>query len=138
MTNLESILLNSKVLDKKEINCREIPRDKIRSFYEGKKYATKDWTDYKNPYPYCKEFRIIKFFDKKGNWIGESLSTLVVINGYVYALLYHGLGNKANKINKIVVEGECKARHLIAEFYLKEFELPLIKLKDFDGNVVIR
>lgn len=138
MTNLESFLLNCRKLGKGQIGCREIPKDEVRGFKEGVKPATKDWKDYKNPYPYCKEFRIVKFFDKKGNWIGESQSTLVVIDGSIYALLYHGLGNKASKIKKIVIEDEGKARDLITEFYLKEFELPLIKLKDFEGNVVIK
>lgn len=137
MTDLTRFLSNSRKLSKGQIVCKEIPKDKVRDFKEGIRPATKDWRDYKNPYPYCKEFRIVKFFDKAGNWIGESQATLVVVDGSVYALLYHGLGNKANQVDKIVIEDEGKARDLLIDFYLKEFELPLIRLKDFKGNVVI-
>ena len=133
MTNLEEFLENNKKFSKGKIGCYKIPKDMIRDFKDGKKPVIKDWQSYKNPYPYCREFRIVKFFDKAGNWIGESQSTIVTVEGSnsTFALLYHGLGGQASLIDKIVVEEDSKARNLIPRYYLKDYELLLIELKDF-------
>lgn len=140
MTNLEIFLLNNKKFSKEKIECYRIPKSMLRDFKDGSKPATKDWRSYKNPYPYCRDFRIVKFFSKAGNWIGESQSTIVKVEGSdsTFALLYHGLGEQVSLIDKIVVEEDSKARNLMPKYYLKNYELVLIELKGFDDVRVIK
>lgn len=108
---------------------KQIPREEISKFNGSLAEPVKDFHDAKNPYPYGGVYRIVKFYNRAGQYIGESQAAIVRVGECKRSslLIYKDLREIFDKIYSIKVQGERATDLFQVEGMLKDFELCIIK-----------
>ena len=109
---------------------KRISDEEVRVYGKGLNEPKKDFRDSKNPYPYGGIYRIVKFYNRNREYVGECQGAITTYNGEQVLVLY--TGHDARKQFKytafIKVENESTFRNSYVSWVVKDFELPVIKL----------